>query len=173
MLLIYGFGPYLDFEDNITLEVIGRLPPELRRRSHVFDVVFDAAMFETRFADTQPRYLLGLGQTPHGNNLRIESRTVNAMAEPTTQPGPIDSRASEGQRPMSWRLPDDPACVVSRDAGTYVCNFSMWIAEDWARRNGAAAAFIHVPRVFDPGQAARYVESVALEVLKQPPADGG
>ena len=51
-------------------------------------------------------------------------------------------------------------CEASDYPGTYVCNYSMWVAEEWALPHRAQFAFVHVPRLFDPSVAADYVHSI-------------
>jgi hypothetical protein len=54
--------------------------------------------------------------------------------------------AAEAQIEMSLNLPVLAGSRESQDAGTYVCNFSMYWSERHARKYEIKAGFIHIPR---------------------------
>ena len=160
MFFVYGFGPYDEFDDNITAKIIPQLALDPDDHFRIFDVVFDRTVIEEALKIAAPKFILGLGQTREGAKLRIEQRILNAMAERTLQPVTISADAGESTRDIRWKLPVAEFCEESDNPGTYVCNFSMWIAEEWALSYGAQFAFVHVPRLFDPSVAADYVRSI-------------
>lgn len=159
MFFVYGFTAFDEYPDNVTERIIAALPAFEDVRTRVFDVLFDRAMFESAFDAANPSLILGLGQTPNGERLRVEQFARNAMSPRGGPVCPIEQDEA-GERRMGWSLPDSHVCEASVDAGSYVCNFSMWVADSWARAHAARVAFLHVPRTFDPHVAAKYVCSV-------------
>lgn len=157
-VFIYGFGPYQEFETNITADIIERLGEEKQYACQVFDVVFDRAMFEAVLDSHRPRTILGLGQSRTGETLRIEQRARNVMRD--AEICPIESSCEAEFLHLSWALPKMSFCSESEDAGDYVCNFSMWVVENWARRNKARFAFLHVPRTLASEIALSYIRKL-------------
>lgn len=161
---VYGFGAYEEFQQNITADIIKNLCPTLNHSSCIFDVNFDQKMFETALESIKPTHILGLGQSRQGEKLKLESRAINAMAKKGDTPIPIEPAAIEYIDTLSWQLPSSEICELSEDAGTYVCNYSMWVVSNWARSNNAHFAFLHIPHTFDLKTATQYV---SLTLSKQ------
>jgi pyrrolidone-carboxylate peptidase len=76
-VLIYGFGPYRQFENNITQQIVRKLPSSRNLKKIVFPVRFDKKQFTDAVKKHRPDFVLGLGQCSRGRLLRIERRAVN------------------------------------------------------------------------------------------------
>ena len=61
-VLIYGFGSYRDFPDNITETIIKALPSHPNVKTVVFPVRFDKRQFIEVLKRHQPDVVIGLGQ---------------------------------------------------------------------------------------------------------------
>ena len=156
-VLIYGFGPYRQFQQNITEKILGRLPKHKHLTKIVFPVKFHKRQFTDAIKHLQPEAILGLGQCSGGRRLRIEERTVNkrrvsqsATAKPIVRGG---ARALSTNLELSFGR----AAEASRNAGDYVCNYSMYIMLDYLKRHRLATpyAFIHIPHDYDKDKARR------------------
>ncbi len=143
-ILVYGFGPYLSFRDNVTERTLRAMKAPRGVVLHVFDVKFDSSMFERVFERVRPSAIIGLGQHPRARKLRLERR-AHARGNP-----------SRG-RFVTLDLPRTRDTTVTRDAGNYVCNFSMWVGTDWCARHGARYAFVHVPKDYAPAKLEAYL----------------
>lgn len=156
-ILIYGFGPYKEFTSNVTGEIVSQLAQDKRFLCRIFDVQFDREMFEEQLEKIKPKTILGLGQCRSGELLRIEVRARNFIGE-------AEARLIEANReeflPVSWKLPVSETCSQSDNAGDYVCNFSMWVVENWARRNSARFAFLHIPHEMGSQSAIDYIRTL-------------
>jgi pyrrolidone-carboxylate peptidase len=73
-LLMYGFGPYREFADNITEKILGKFPQRRGLKKIVFPVRFRKRQFISAVKNYKPDIILGLGQCSRGQRLRIESR---------------------------------------------------------------------------------------------------
>src|SRR5436309_1390285 len=76
-LLVYGFGPYRNFRDNVTASVVRMLPKQRLLKTIVFPVRFHKTQFIDAIKQFKPDVILGLGQCSKGRLLRIETRAVN------------------------------------------------------------------------------------------------
>lgn len=157
-ILIYGFGPYREFRDNITEKILHALPAMPDVETVVFDVCFDRAMFEKRFREANPDIILGLGQHPRARKIRIERRAKDTRSDNN------EAIEGTGDRTMSLRVPHHPMSTTTYDAGDYVCNFSMWAAETYAQDNGKSAAFLHLPRRLEVAEGVRYLTWLLDEI---------
>ena len=160
-ILLYGFGPYLQFRDNITAKILRLLPRRRGLRKVVFPVQFDRRQFIEAIQRTKPDIVLGLGQSSR-QRIEIERQAANRRR---TRPGVSSRQILPGapQRlPTTLRLRVGGEARRSTDAGDYVCNFSMYVMLDHIRRNRLDMdyGFIHIPHDYDVLNATRLVEKI-------------
>lgn len=125
-------------------------------RAVVLPVRFDRAQFLREIVRFRPTHILGLGQCPRGKKIRVERRAVNVMKDIGGSPRPIDPRSLPAVA-LAWKIPLSPMMRASRNAGTYVCNYSMYVIARAAERSGAVSAFLHIPARMDPKIAAKEI----------------
>src|ERR1051325_5265614 len=75
-ILVYGFGPYGPFSDNITARILKTLPRQPGLTKRVFPVRFHRQQFIDALMRAKPDIVLGLGQSSR-RRIEIESRGVN------------------------------------------------------------------------------------------------
>src|SRR5215469_5505341 len=75
-ILVYGFGPYRMFSDNITARIVARLPRQSGLTKRIFPVRFHRQQFVDALMRCKPDIVLGLGQSTR-QRIEIESRGVN------------------------------------------------------------------------------------------------
>ncbi len=156
-ILIYGFGPYDEFERNITSDVIDAIPTLPGLTTITFETRFDRAMFERCLTACRPATIIGLGQHRHARKLRLERRAVNRKGK---RGGPLTTIDPQGPAALAvnLHLPDRPFTTVAYDAGTYVCNFSMYVMLQYCALHEARFGFIHVPLRFDVATLTDYLK---------------
>jgi pyrrolidone-carboxylate peptidase len=160
-ILLYGFGLYDKHESNISGDLVRqmRLPRSVHRE--VFDVRFDRAMFIDAVDRHDPEIIIGLGQSARSGKIRIERKALNLMGERGEEKQPIRKRGPD-RLFMSLAIPHDDRVRISCDAGTYVCNYSMYVIADYCRGSDRRIGFIHLPK-HAGNEAARFVgEVIAL-----------
>jgi pyroglutamyl-peptidase len=176
-ILVTGFGPFPGAPFNPTIPLVKRLA-RLRRpalsnvtiTTHIFDVAYAAVDRELPqlLATHRPHALLMFGLAARTPWLRIETRARNAVT--TIWPdldgtrvrkrsiaGTEDARAF-GAHPFKLLRAAQATGIdarVSRDAGSYLCNYLCWRAiEATHHRTGPRlAAFIHIPPLRRDGSA--------------------
>ena len=159
-LLIYGFGPYRHFQDNVTEKIVRRLPRREGHKKIVFRVKFHKAQFLNAIKQHRPDLILGLGQCAHGERLRIEAQAANRRRN-----SPDDKARSilPGGSPSlktNFRLALGRQGKSSNKAGEYVCNYSMYVILDFIKRHRLPIrfGFIHIPHGYDDKKAIRILE---------------
>ena len=75
-VLVYGFGPYREFRNNITEAIIKALPPLPELTTAVFPVRFNRRQFIDMLERHKPDHVLGLGQCIR-HRIEFESRATN------------------------------------------------------------------------------------------------
>ena len=160
-VLLYGFGPYGGFRHNITARMIRAIPAGSRLKTIVFPVRFRRRQFVEALTRHEPDLILGLGQSTR-KEVVVETRAGNRRrAREDKKAQPIFAN-----RPM-W-LPTTLKLSIgrwagrSRDAGDYVCNYSMYVLLDEIarRRRDVRLGFIHVPYDYDLDKACRLLQRV-------------
>jgi len=159
-LLIYGFGPYKQFQDNITQRVVGKLPRSRNLKKIVFPVRFDKKQFTDTVKKYRPDTVLGIGQCSRGSRLRIEWRAINRKRNEIKERARPIVRGGPRWLPTTLELGTlrlGKQAKTSRDAGDYVCNFSMYVILDYLRRYRSATrlGFIHIPHGYKVSEAVR------------------
>jgi pyroglutamyl-peptidase len=168
-ILVTGFGPFPGAPFNPTEPLVARLL-RLRRPSlgdvalvgHIFPVTYkdvDRELAEL-LASHRPHALLMFGLASRTAHVRIETRARNAV----TTLWPDAGRAKPRKGSIAG---DDDAMMfgphtdkllraalatgidarISRDAGSYLCNYLSWRAIEATRREDGPrlAAFAHIP----------------------------
>jgi pyrrolidone-carboxylate peptidase len=161
-ILVYGFRPYLQFATNITAQAIQNLSPRKGLRTVVFPVRFNRAQFVQSIKKHEPDVVLGLGQCSSGARFRIERRALNRRCSTKgTKPVAINSAGPKELIP-TLRLQGERGARISRNAGTYVCNYSMYVILDYLRRHRLPTrfGFIHISCAVSCMRATRYLERV-------------
>lgn len=162
--LIYGFGPYEHFKSNLTEIIVLELRKVLDVSTHIFPVVFAQEMFVDVFDEVRPDVIIGLGQHPRARKFRIERRARNWMIPGRQPPGHEISPGAMPQAFATLSLPRDHRTTISYDAGTYVCNYSMWQMHRWCQERGARWAFLHVPLSRDVCPVVDYLKQAVSEI---------
>jgi pyroglutamyl-peptidase len=165
-ILVTGFGPFPGAPVNPTGAVVKALArlrrPHLRIAAHVFETKYAAvdrelpALLKTH----RPDALLMLGLHGRAKTLRIETLARNALGRARDAGGAVPGarrivaklphlkmRTPARRLAQAARRSGTPA-IVSRDAGSYLCNYLCWRATEAAgAKTPRLAAFVHVPPV--------------------------
>jgi pyroglutamyl-peptidase len=167
-ILITGFEPFGQHQINASWEAVrdfqwtstGDL---LRLEEIPVDYQRVDTLWPHLLADFKPDIALLLGVMAEVGFLRLESRAQNIIGpsldnsswKPETETirhdGPVFLStelpwASIYEELNSMQLP----AKISDDAGAYLCNYSYYLALDWAEKTGAMVAFLHVPVLGEP-----------------------
>ena len=188
-ILVTGFGPFPRAPFNPTIPLVARLT-RLRRPAlddvtligHIFDVTYQTVDRELPdlVAKVRPHALLMFGLATRTSHLRVEMRARNAVN--TRMPdaeGHLAKKASIihgadakpfGPHTMNLlqaALATGIDARLSRDAGTYLCNYLSWRAIEATQQAGgpALASFIHIPPIAQDGTARRAMSDITLEQL--------
>ena len=187
-ILVTGFGPFPGAPRNPTQALVGQLA-RLRRPAladvaligHVFPVSYGAVDLQLPDLLTRhrPHALLMFGLAARTPHLRIETRARNALTtrwpdsgRQYARHGAIVSGAeamafgSHTSRLLRAVQASGVEAKLSRDAGSYLCNYLCWRALEAARADNGPrlAAFVHVPPVA-PGPATAAELAKAGEAL--------
>ena len=156
-ILIYGFGPYRRFRHNITEKLVRRLPRRRDLRKIIFPVRFHRRQFIDAVRKHDPEAILGLGQCSRGKRLRIERCPVNKRRNDKHERAKPIIRGGPRQLPTNLKLNIGSQARLSRNAGDYVCNYSMYVILDYLKRRRVPArfGFIHIPHDYDSRKAKR------------------
>lgn len=161
--LIYGFGPYEMYKHNITADIIGEVKSAKIAKGIIFDTRFTRSMFEQALQQYKPEVIIGLGQHSSARKIRIERRACNWQSV-----GPLrGSKISPGGpdfRYVNLKVARTDSSTITYEAGTYVCNYSMYLMCEYSERTGARFAFLHVPLEFDAKKAARFITNILAKL---------
>ena len=168
--LIYGFGPYRQFADNITEKIVRALPRQRGVAKVVFPVRFNKRQFIEAIEKFRPDLIIGLGQCSRGRILRIERRAVNHRRDSRWDQSTPILRGRPLQAPTNLELKLGRFARLSKDAGDYVCNFSMYVMLNYIneRKLPALYGFIHIPRRYDPKMAVRVLRQALVNAACRP-----
>jgi pyroglutamyl-peptidase len=178
-VLITGFGPFPGVPVNATMTLVpelahaaARLMPDVRFASEILATEWSAApgRLEPLLAEVEPDLVLHFGVSSRARGFEIEARARNARAAAPDAAGALPEGISVhdgGTEYLRASLPVThivarlrrrgiPA-FVSRDAGGYLCNATLYHSLVRARAlPGRRVGFIHLPATLGrPGSANR------------------
>jgi pyroglutamyl-peptidase len=160
-VLIYGFGPYRQFRDNITAKILKTLPVSEGLKKIVFPVRFDREQFVRALKRHRPDIVLGLGQSSR-RKIEVESYAANRKrAAESDRPRRISLKGPKRRR-TSLQINTGRQAGESTNAGDYVCNYSMYVmlAHIARAKTHIPFGFIHIPHDYDRRKAGRFVRRV-------------
>jgi len=160
-VLVYGFGPYKQFRDNITAKILKRLPDSDGLKKRVFPVRFDEKQFVRALKRHRPDAVLGLGQSSR-QKIEVEARAVNRRrTQESDKPKAICVNGPKWLR-TTLEIKTGRQAGKSTNAGDYVCNYSMYVMLDHIGRENLEIplAFVHIPHDYDWRKASRFVQRV-------------
>ncbi|WP_298104144.1 pyroglutamyl-peptidase I [Bradyrhizobium sp.] len=168
-IIVTGFGPFPGAPFNPTEPLIARLL-RLRRPSlsdvdlvgHIFPVTYKDVdrELDEMLVSHRPHALLMFGLASRTAHVRIETRARNAITTLWPDAGRAKPRkgsiAGAGDamtfgphtdRLLRVALATGIDARISRDAGSYLCNYLSWRVIEATRRSGGPrlAAFVHIP----------------------------
>jgi pyrrolidone-carboxylate peptidase len=166
-ILLYGFGPYRHFKDNITAKVIKTLPALSGLKRVVFPVRFHRGQFVQALERHKTDVVLGLGQSSR-RSIEFETQAVNRRRGGKKAKARAIRRRGPRWLPTTLEIPYG-RIKRSKNAGDYVCNFSMYVMLEQIRRAGAKIkfGFVHIPHDADPRQATQVIAR-ALRKIRAP-----
>jgi pyroglutamyl-peptidase len=160
-VLVYGFGPYRQFRDNITARIIRSLAKSSGLMTEIFPVRFQRRQFIAALNRHQPDVVLGLGQSSR-KQIDFETRAGNRRrAGKSDEFRPI-FKARPKSLPTTLKIRAGRSVRSSNDAGDYVCNYSMYVLLDAIARERRKVrfGFIHIPHDWDLDEAVELVRRV-------------
>ena len=160
-ILLYGFGPYREFHDNITAKIIKSLAPRPGLKKVIFPVRFHRGQFVNTLQRIKPDIVLGLGQSSR-RGVDVETQAANRRrARGADQPMRI-SPHGPGRIKTTLALKVGRGAGESTNAGDYVCNFSMYVMLDHIRRHDLRIlyGFIHISHDFEQKKASGLVTKI-------------
>lgn len=160
-LLITGFGPFLDVDDNPSGKLAQALQGAILTTSigpvqlcsKVLAVRYETAASETLLAARQINAIgiLGMGVARGATAPRVERTgrahcdglTKDAAGETRTTLGDVETLSTAWAEPLARAL----GVAVSDDAGAYVCNAWLYgvLASGTGKAGDRPTAFLHLP----------------------------
>jgi pyroglutamyl-peptidase len=168
-IFIYGFGPYRQFQENITARVVKALAPRPELRKAVFLVRFRRSQFVGALKRHKPDVVLGMGQSGR-KNIEIETRAANRKRVSKAAPARLISKHGRRWLPTTLAVRMGPSIRRSKNAGDYVCNYSMYVIIDYLRRQAPKAkfGFVHIPFDYDAVKAEKVIERMICQLSGRP-----
>ena len=166
-LLVTGFGPFEDVEDNPSARIVERLdadpPDDIELVVRILPVSFrrSASGLDSALKAMEPNgpdAILALGLHSSGTSFRVERRATTNLED--GRPDVLGVESSSIRLPKSEILTMSldldalresldqqgvPAAEISEEAGGYVCERLYFHALKRAQSLGIPAVFLHVP----------------------------
>ncbi|HEX5607782.1 MAG TPA: hypothetical protein VFY96_14750 [Candidatus Binatia bacterium] len=157
-ILVYGFGPYGAFPYNITARILKTLPRQPGLTKRVFPVRFNRQQFVDALRRAKPDIILGLGQSSR-QGIEIESRGVNHRRPDRSAKRRAIFAREPKQLATTFKIKPGRWSRISRNAGDYVCNYSIYVLlrEIKQQKLAARLAFIHIPHDYNLKKARKFI----------------
>lgn len=158
-VLIYGFGAYKRYKNNISKDIIKNLKSRKGLHTCILPTVFTPRFIKNYIDKFKPDIVIGLGQSARAECIYIEKKAKNKM-----EPRKGDTSKIEDNGPSSILsslvIPRLKGVRKSENAGTYLCNYTMYIVGRIAIAKGFKFTFIHIPRGYNLQQGTESIETI-------------
>lgn len=164
-VLVYGFGPYREFRNNITETIIKALPRLAGLTTVVFPVRFNRRQFIDVLERHRPDHVIGLGQCTR-HRIEFESRATNRKrVNNRVSVKPIRQSGAEFL-PTTLDIVLGSEVGHSDSAGDYVCNYSMYVLLEYISRSeqDIRFGFVHIPHDIDCGRGVALVMQAISQI---------
>ncbi|MFA5480419.1 MAG: hypothetical protein WC337_10390 [Candidatus Muiribacteriota bacterium] len=159
-IFIYGFKPFKQYKENVTQKILKHINQNKHIKVKIFDVLFDKNMFITEIENFNPDIILGFGQYPRGKKIRIERTAKNIMAHSKKDIAEKINSELPSKIYSTLKFKPDNLSRVTYNAGTYVCNFSMFVNISHTTNSSTKYAFFHIPASFDVKTGVNWVNNI-------------
>ena len=157
-ILLYAFKPFGKNNHNTSEDVLNYIPTSKLIKKVILQTHFEKITFLDLINRYHPDIILGVGQYPKGNKIRIETRAVNQFGSLKTKKfQSIDSKGPDCLF-TTLNIKPDVDCIISDDAGVFVCNFSMYVLLKECLGKKIRFGFIHIPKRFDQEKAVKFIQ---------------
>ena len=165
-VLVYGFGPYKAFRDNITAKIIEALPDRPGLTKVVFPVRFHRTPFVQALEKHRPDAVIGLGQCGR-RRIEIETRAKNGRR--TRQTDALKPIRQNGPKslPTTLQVKLGRPIATSNNAGDYVCNYSIYVMLEYLSHMAPQVqlSFIHIPHDYPLSTVTKMVAGAIDKLL--------
>ncbi|MGM0608900.1 MAG: hypothetical protein ACQESP_10835 [Candidatus Muiribacteriota bacterium] len=159
-IFIYGFKPFKNYNENITQKILSKINLNQNINVKIFDVVFNKKMFKDEVDKCNPDIILGLGQYPVGKKIRIERTAHNLMAH-SRKETPVKINENSPEKLYSTlKIKPDKHSRFTYNAGTYVCNFSMYVNLEYSHNSNNKYGFFHIPKDFSVKNGVNWINKL-------------
>jgi pyrrolidone-carboxylate peptidase len=164
-VLVYGFGPYREFRNNITETIIEALSPLPGLKTAVFPVRFNRRQFIDVLERHKPDQVIGLGQCTR-DRIELESRAINRKQTSDMRPAKPIRKSGAEFLPTTLDIDLGSELGHSDTAGDYVCNYSMYVMLEYIGRSGRDVrfGFLHIPHNTDSATGAALVTRAIAQI---------
>jgi pyrrolidone-carboxylate peptidase len=153
--LIYGFKPYKKYKKNISEEIVKKI----NKTKAIFKVKFNKSQYINKIKQTKPDIIIGIAQHPRAKKIRIERKAVNIYRK-NKKAKPKLIKKSPKSYLVNLKLKPTKDTIVTYNAGTYGCNYSMYIILDYIKNKNIKFAFIHIPKDYNLKKAVKIVNKL-------------
>lgn len=158
-VLLYGFKPYKEWKTNISEKIVRKIKRKNLKKI-VFDVKPNKKQFIAAINKAKPDIIIGLAQSPRAKKIKIERKALNAYARTKKQKPRRILKAAKKTLPVNLKIKKDKNSRISYDAGTYVCNYSMYVILKHIKNKNIKFAFFHIPMDYNLNKALKFVNKV-------------
>jgi pyroglutamyl-peptidase len=164
-VLVYGFGPYREFRNNITETIIEALSPLPGLKTAVFPVRFNRRQFIDVLERHKPDYVIGLGQCTR-DQIELEYRATNLKRASNVDSAKPIRKSGADFLPTTLDIYLASEVGHSSSAGDYVCNYSMYVMLEYISRSARDVrfGFLHIPHNLDSGKGIALVTRAIVQI---------
>ena len=147
-ILIFGFKPYGKYKTNISENIINKLKNININKKIILSTKFNKNKIIKKIKKTNPDIIIGIGQHSRVRKIRNEIKAKNIIKLKREKKSKLINKNSKKGLFTNLKINKMKQTTVSYNAGTYVCNFTMFNIMDYIIKNNKDTkfAFLHIPK---------------------------
>lgn len=164
-ILVFGFKPYGSFKTNISEIIVNKINNK-KINKKIFPVVFDKGKIMKEIRKTNPEIIIGIGQHPRARKIRIERKAKNIIKLRNKKKSRLINGNSKKGLFTNLKINKSDKTILSYNAGTHECNFTMFNIMDYIVKNkkDAKFAFLHIPKDYDIRKGVNTINKIINQI---------
>jgi len=161
-ILVFGFKPYGKYKTNISEIIVNKIKNKKISKKIILPIAFDRNKVIKKIKGINPSIIIGTGQHTRARKIRIERKARNIIKVKKGKKLKFINKNSKKALFNNLNIKNINGTIKSYNAGTYVCNFTMFNIMDYIIKNNKDMefGFLHIPKDFSIKDGVTTINSI-------------
>jgi len=167
-ILVFGFKSHGKYKTNISEIIVNKIKNNKINEKTILSTNFNNDKIIKKIKEIKPDVILGIGQHPRARMIRIERKTKNLIKRKKDKKSKPINQNSSKELFTNLKIDKTKETTIAYNAGTYVCNFTMFNIMEYIIKNNKDTkfTFLHIPKNYDIRKAINAINKIINNIKK-------